>query len=145
MLVDMLLILPPSFTYSSIIARDSVCLTFLIAALNDLDILSANVGNACLNNPMKECVYTICGIEVGNNNFDHGDEWPEAEAAAAELGSKHNLTLFHVRGISTRISSTVKLRVLHQREQMACSEQIASAIEIHSYIPTIENKQTKEI
>lgn len=37
---------PTSITYSRIVACDSVPLAFFIAALNDLDILSADIGNA---------------------------------------------------------------------------------------------------
>jgi hypothetical protein len=49
--------------YSSVVSRDSVCLAFLIAALNDLGILSADVQNAYLNAPTKEKIYTIAGPE----------------------------------------------------------------------------------
>jgi hypothetical protein len=56
---------PACLTYSTVVARDSVHLTFLIAALNDLEVLSADVGNAYLNALMKERVHTICGPEFG--------------------------------------------------------------------------------
>ncbi len=56
---------PTSITYSSVVARDSVRLAFLIAALNDLQILSADIGNAYLNAPTKEKVHTTCGLEFG--------------------------------------------------------------------------------
>ena len=36
-------------TYESVISRDSVRLAFLIAKLNDLDILSGDIQNAYLN------------------------------------------------------------------------------------------------
>jgi hypothetical protein len=35
-------------TYSSVVTRDSVRIAFLIAALNELDILATDVGNAYL-------------------------------------------------------------------------------------------------
>ncbi len=57
--------LPTSLTYSSVVSKDSVRLAFLIAALNDLDILSADIGNAYLNAETKEKVHTICGPEFG--------------------------------------------------------------------------------
>jgi hypothetical protein len=44
-------------------------LAFLIAALNDLEILSADVQNAFLNSPTKEKIYTIMGPE-----FSEGKE-----------------------------------------------------------------------
>jgi hypothetical protein len=46
---------PPSqITYSMVVSRDSVRIAFLIAAMNDLNILSADIGNAYLNAPTKE-------------------------------------------------------------------------------------------
>ncbi len=51
---------PDCLTYSSVVARDSIRLAFLIAALNDLNILAADVGNAYLNAPTKEKVHTTC-------------------------------------------------------------------------------------
>lgn len=39
--------------YSSIVSRDSLCITFILAALNDLQILAADVQNAYLNAPTK--------------------------------------------------------------------------------------------
>lgn len=45
---------PSSFTYSSVVSRDSVRLAFLLAALNDLDIMSCDIGNAYLNAPCRE-------------------------------------------------------------------------------------------
>ena len=56
---------PTHMTYSSVVARDSVRLAFLIAALNDLDLLAADIGNAYLNAPTKEKVYTVCGLDFG--------------------------------------------------------------------------------
>jgi hypothetical protein len=40
---------PSSITYSSVVSRDSVRIALMVAALNDLDILSADIGNAYLN------------------------------------------------------------------------------------------------
>jgi hypothetical protein len=51
--------------YASVISRDSVRFTFLLAALNDLDILAADVQNAYLNAPTTEKVYTTAGEEFG--------------------------------------------------------------------------------
>ena len=45
---------PKDTTYSSVVSRDSVRIAFLAAALNDLDILAADVQNAYLNAPTKE-------------------------------------------------------------------------------------------
>jgi hypothetical protein len=45
---------PASLTYSSVVSRDSVRLAFLIAELNDLDIMACDVGNAYLNAPCRK-------------------------------------------------------------------------------------------
>jgi hypothetical protein len=59
---------PDSITYSSVVTRDSVRIGFLIAALNDLDILAADVGNAYLQAPAREKVHTTAGPEFGPTN-----------------------------------------------------------------------------
>ncbi len=58
---------PTSLTYSSVVSRDSVRIAFLIAALNGLDIIMADVGNAYLNAKTEEKVYSIAGPEFGND------------------------------------------------------------------------------
>jgi hypothetical protein len=56
---------PTQLTYSSVVSRESVRLGFLVAALNDVDIVAADVGNAYLNATTKEKVYIITGPEFG--------------------------------------------------------------------------------
>jgi len=60
---------PPQLTYSSVVTRDSVRIGFLIAALNGLDILGADIGNAYLQAPVREKVHTTAGPEFGPNNI----------------------------------------------------------------------------
>ncbi len=48
-------------------SRDSVRIAFLLAALNDLDILAADIGNAYINADVREKVYFIAGDEFGAN------------------------------------------------------------------------------
>ena len=43
-----------SVTYSTVVSRDSVRIMLLIAALNDLDVMGADVQNAYLNAPNRE-------------------------------------------------------------------------------------------
>jgi hypothetical protein len=50
------------------VSQDSVKIALLVAALNDLDILSADIQNAYLNTPTKEKIYTIAGPEFGADN-----------------------------------------------------------------------------
>lgn len=59
---------PPSMlTYSSVVLRDSVRIAFLIAALNELDILAADISNAYINADAREKVYLIAGDEFGQS------------------------------------------------------------------------------
>ena len=57
---------PTSLTYSSVVSRDSVRLILLMAALNDVPLLAADIGNAYLNAPCREKIYTIAGAEFGD-------------------------------------------------------------------------------
>jgi len=57
---------PESITYSSVVTRESVRIAFLVAALNDLDILCADIGNAYLNADCREKIWTIAGPEFGS-------------------------------------------------------------------------------
>ena len=56
---------PNSLTYSSIVSRESIKLAFLIAALNNLDVMSCDIGNAYLNSPCLEKVWFKAGKECG--------------------------------------------------------------------------------
>jgi hypothetical protein len=59
---------PTSLTYSSVVSRDSVRIAFLLAALNGLDILAADIGNAYINVDCREKVFFIAGDEFGETN-----------------------------------------------------------------------------
>ena len=48
-----------SLTYSSVVSCESVRIAFTAAALNDLDVLIADIGNAYLNADCREKVYSI--------------------------------------------------------------------------------------
>lgn len=56
---------PSSITYSSVVSRESVKIAFLIAALNDLDIMLCDIGNAYLNAPCREKIWFVAGPECG--------------------------------------------------------------------------------
>ena len=45
---------PTLLTYSSVMWHDSIRIAFLIAALNDIDIMSCDLENAYLNAPCRE-------------------------------------------------------------------------------------------
>ena len=50
-------------TFSSVPTRDTIRLFFMLAALNDMDVLSADIQNAYLTAPTKEKYYIIAGEE----------------------------------------------------------------------------------
>ena len=56
--------LPKDMTYSSVVSRDSVHIFFLLAVLNDMDIVAVNIQNAYLmaNSNRKELVLSRFGI-----------------------------------------------------------------------------------
>jgi Reverse transcriptase (RNA-dependent DNA polymerase) len=56
---------PASVTYSTVVSRDSVRILLTVSALNDLDILGADVQNAFLTAPNKEKCWMIAGSEFG--------------------------------------------------------------------------------
>ena len=58
--------LPWSSTYLSVVTRESVRIAFLIAGLNDLDVLACDIGNAYLNAPCQEKVWFEAGAEFGS-------------------------------------------------------------------------------
>ena len=55
---------PTYMTYSSVVSRDTVRIGFLVAALNNLDVLVGDIYNAFLEAPTKEKIF-----------FYDGDEW----------------------------------------------------------------------
>ena len=62
---------PALLTYSSVVSCESVRIAFAVAALNKLDVLVADIGNAYLNADCREKVYTIAGPEFGSHAGKH--------------------------------------------------------------------------
>ena len=56
---------PESMTYASVVSRESVHLALMLAALNGLEVLQADVKGAYLNAKSTEKLYTRCGPEFG--------------------------------------------------------------------------------
>ena len=56
---------PASQTFASVVSRESVRIGLLLAALNDLNVLTGDLQNAYLNAPCEEKVWTTCGPEFG--------------------------------------------------------------------------------
>jgi hypothetical protein len=57
---------PASMTYSSVVSRDSVRIGLLIAALNDLEIMTCDIQNAFLNADCREQCFIRAGKEFGS-------------------------------------------------------------------------------
>jgi Reverse transcriptase (RNA-dependent DNA polymerase) len=58
---------PASITYSSVVSRESVRIALLIAALNDLEVLSADIQNAYLHAKCREKIWCKAGPEFGSD------------------------------------------------------------------------------
>ena len=56
---------PESITYSSVVSRETICIAFLIASLNDLDICAANIGDTYLNAECKEKIWSRLARNLG--------------------------------------------------------------------------------
>ena len=56
---------PSALTYASVVSRESIRIGLLIAALNDLEVFSADIQNAYLTSPCEEKIWTILGPEFG--------------------------------------------------------------------------------
>ena len=49
-------------TYASVVSRETVRISFTIAALNDLQVKASDVQNAYLTAPCAEKIYTLLGL-----------------------------------------------------------------------------------
>lgn len=59
---------PPSIiTYASVVSQESVRIALMIAALNDLEVMGADITNAYLTAPTTEKVWTVLGPEWGSD------------------------------------------------------------------------------
>jgi hypothetical protein len=74
---------PASSTYASVVSRESVRIAFLLAALNDLEIMAADISGAYLNAPCRERVCIRCGPEFG----EYEGRWAIIERALYGLKS----------------------------------------------------------
>jgi hypothetical protein len=58
---------PASITYSSVVSRESVRIMLMIAALNDLTVMTADIQNAYLHAPCREKIWVRAGPEFGSD------------------------------------------------------------------------------
>ena len=54
---------PVVLCYLSVVSRDSTSIAFILAVLNDFDVLACEIGNAYLNAPCQEKLWFEVGIE----------------------------------------------------------------------------------
>ena len=59
---------PAHMVYSSVASRDSVRVCLMLAALNDLEVKTADIGNAYLNAQCREKIWTEAGPEFGSDS-----------------------------------------------------------------------------
>ena len=59
---------PDISTYAGVVSRDSVRIALTYAALNDVTVMAADIGNAYLQSPSSQKHYIICGPEFGLEN-----------------------------------------------------------------------------
>ena len=59
---------PTSLTYASVPSWESVRLMFLVAALNDLNVVMADIGNAYLNAKVREKIWSTADTEFREHN-----------------------------------------------------------------------------
>ena len=60
---------PVGSTYTGVVSRDSVRIALTYAALNNIDVLAADIHNAHLQAPLSQKHYVICGVEFGLQNI----------------------------------------------------------------------------
>ena len=56
---------PATLTYASVVSRDSVRIALTLAALNDLEVKTADIANAYLQAPVTEKIWCVTGPEFG--------------------------------------------------------------------------------
>jgi len=59
---------PATLTYASVVSRESVRIALTLAALNDLEVKTADIKNAYLTAPVSEKIWTILGPEFGQDS-----------------------------------------------------------------------------
>ncbi len=58
---------PATYTYASVVTRETVRIALMLAALNSLDVMAADIMNAYITAPCKEKIWTTLGPEFGKD------------------------------------------------------------------------------
>ena len=56
---------PSTIIYTSVVSRDTVRIALTFAALNDLQLRTADIQNACIQAPLSGKISTLLGPEFG--------------------------------------------------------------------------------
>ncbi len=56
---------PATITYASVVSRESVRIALVLAALNDVEVKTADIENAYITAPCSEKIWTVLGPEFG--------------------------------------------------------------------------------
>ncbi len=56
---------PDMYTYASVVAQETVWIALMLATLNLLEVMAADIMNAYITAPCKERIWTTLGSEVG--------------------------------------------------------------------------------
>ncbi len=58
---------PAMFPYTSVVTHESVSIALMLAALNSLDLMAADIMNAYITPPCKEKIWTTLGSKFGKD------------------------------------------------------------------------------
>jgi hypothetical protein len=58
---------PATITYASVVSRESVRIALLLAALNNVEVKTADIENAYITAPCAQKIYSVLGPEFGSD------------------------------------------------------------------------------
>ena len=57
---------PATITYVSVVSREAVIIALLLAALNDVEVKTADIENGYITAPCSKKIYTVLGPKFGS-------------------------------------------------------------------------------
>ena len=122
---------PTSLTYSSVVSRDSIRMAFLIAALNGLEVMACDIGNAYLNAPCREKVWFLGGPEVGNEDRGKVCVMTRALYGLKSSGASWRITLMNTLYEMSLADTRADPCVLRRRARRANGEEYYELILVY--------------
>jgi len=58
---------PATITYTSVVSRESVRIALLLAELNDVEVMTADIENAYITDPRSEKIWAVLGPKFGSD------------------------------------------------------------------------------